>query len=716
MGCPQSSPGRNRDVVRITPLGGTPEELGIEHGRMLSGDINNFYTDFLRNAIFPFLNRERDGIAGLFEFYTDNPAYAGAKFGRQLLLDAAKLIVEDMPQEFKDELDGIAAGSGLPIEDVLILNTFFDALTSVLNVNGILSSLDTPRLTQVVFTEALLTDGIDNDEDGVIDEPGENVVPESRVPSPFALMKGVPVDSAVRFTITDTQLTDDCDVLSDDPENCPPLDLIRLLFGEGIDFDKSTVKVNDVQLARGDPGLSDNGLPGNEPPTPPTRAEFTVQPPEGWRDGTDNIVEFLVLDLAQDITPPPLHANDMRRDRVLFLTEGDPRSLMDVPNVLPGVRREDATFFTASVQDGATTDGKMRVIRHMQLLDNGVAFKFARAFIYNAMDANGAPYIPFLSLAWGGVGFVISGMSAAGLTVGVQWAETQDDGTIRGVLRAGDENVTVVPGAETGRVAVQGTGEVYICRPRKSDPRDFPDGDPIATGHECCPESLTDSDLCRLKSCVLGDEGAGGVRGCAGQAKIAPRGVPIGFTLRRVLQEATTLDEAIDMIKAQPPTAGWVIHLADGKARETAIVEIDAGNPLLATGFDAGRDVRVIRPGELPTTSASPDDLISCGIFNKNIPDSTAIGGFSQQNVWSPRWMRNQDTCGVLLREMRARHGTFDDAEAERLYRFPSLVSARSDMHGAIFLPESLDAYVILGRVPTTAGPFNFLSRERLGF
>lgn len=103
---------------------------------------------------------------------------------------------------------------------------------------------------------------------------------------------------------------------------------------------------------------------------------------------------------------------------------------------------------------------------------------------------------------------------------------------------------------------------------------------------------------------------------CAAPADTRFEGTPVGFLLRRVVQHASDLQEAVRLVKETPGTCGYKITISDGRALDARVVEVTAThhqvrrpvNGLLfgcdpgagATCFDGARD-----PAILPNDGSS---------------------------------------------------------------------------------------------------------------
>ncbi len=72
----------------------------------------------------------------------------------------------------------------------------------------------------------------------------------------------------------------------------------------------------------------------------------------------------------------------------------------------------------------------------------------------------------------------------------------------------------------------------------------------------------------------------------ARREEITINGLPYMFMLRNVLQNAATINEALEIIKNTPRTIGLTLLLADGKTPEAVVVEITANRMQVRTGED----------------------------------------------------------------------------------------------------------------------------------
>jgi isopenicillin-N N-acyltransferase-like protein len=98
--------------IFILHLKGSPYQMGYQHGRLLKDQIKILYNDYLLATL-----KEKTKDEKRFKVYFN--------FFKQ----KAKALEKFIPQEYKEEMKGIADGSGLAYSDVLIMHTFLDVLS-----------------------------------------------------------------------------------------------------------------------------------------------------------------------------------------------------------------------------------------------------------------------------------------------------------------------------------------------------------------------------------------------------------------------------------------------------------------------------------------------------------------------------------------------------------------------------------------------------------
>lgn len=90
---------------RLVSLTGTPQEMGLQHGRILSAEIRSLYDSYVLQ-----------GLCGVEGYREQDLIRIGEHYDRFI------------PDEYREEMRGIAQGSGMPYEKILVINTFADAV------------------------------------------------------------------------------------------------------------------------------------------------------------------------------------------------------------------------------------------------------------------------------------------------------------------------------------------------------------------------------------------------------------------------------------------------------------------------------------------------------------------------------------------------------------------------------------------------------------
>lgn len=90
---------------RVVRLSGTHREIGLQHGRLLHAEIRALYDAYVIHGL---VEHEHQSL--------------------ERLTKVARHYEPFIPAGLRDELHGIADGSGVPYENLLVMNTFADAL------------------------------------------------------------------------------------------------------------------------------------------------------------------------------------------------------------------------------------------------------------------------------------------------------------------------------------------------------------------------------------------------------------------------------------------------------------------------------------------------------------------------------------------------------------------------------------------------------------
>ena len=152
-------------------------------------------------------------------------------------------------------------------------------------------------------------------------------------------------------------------------------------------------------------------------------------------------------------------------------------------------------------------------------------------------------------------------------------------------------------------------------------------------------------------------------------------GMPMSFLLREVVERAATVDEALDIIRRTPRTCEYYYVVSD-KSRAIAAVHCDA------------RQMTVLRPGQQhPRLPRVPDDAVM-------------ISGPGRAEVLSQR--------------LHQQYGKIDPAALIEIIKRP--VAMNSNLHDAVFSPETLDLWIAdAGRnTPACDEPYSHFNLNEL--
>ncbi len=389
LACAPAAPPPTRETVTLT---GDGYSRGLQHGQQLKAKIHGFYTTLLTSSLLPYLNREQPEIAVALPAYA-GPDYADGKFSYALLRDSAKRLERGIPRAIREELRGISDGSGLPYDDVLILNTFVDTVMAVRAVTAAIKQAKAPSVQSLELLGAE-SDGADNDGDGEVDEAGEGTfAPYS--PSAVALARELSVAVAFRVTFTA-------------PDGVDPA-TVRFTLGEAV-------------YEQGHPALVLEEVDA-------TTLRATLTPPSPLPGSAVLGLALNAGDKAVLENPPPVHARFMRDERVTFTTAGVGKGLPEVPNAAADDGRSQPPALSFALKGTATADGKPLVAQNFALLDANTAHKHTALFIHRP-DSGPS----FAVAGWAGVAWGFSGMNARGLAVACQYADTLDNSVVAGVF------------------------------------------------------------------------------------------------------------------------------------------------------------------------------------------------------------------------------------------------------------------------------------------
>ena len=156
-------------------------------------------------------------------------------------------------------------------------------------------------------------------------------------------------------------------------------------------------------------------------------------------------------------------------------------------------------------------------------------------------------------------------------------------------------------------------------------------------------------------------------------------GLPMSYLMRRVMEECTTVDEALELLKKTPLTCEYYYVLSD-RSGNMAAVATKAGTPPL-----------ILKPGEKsPLLCAAFDDIV---------------------------WVTAPGRQPALSGRLREHYGKIDVEVMKRIITRP--VAMKSNLQDAIFLPETLDVHFAYAGAKTLAcdEPYtHFNLRELIDF
>lgn len=389
LACAPAKAPPTREVIH---LHGSPYERGLEHGTRLRSKVLSLHATLLTNSLIPYLSREQPDIVSMLPAYAAE-RYQNGAFGHELLLDSAKNIERSLPRAVRDELRGIADGSGLPYDDVLILNTFIDTTLAVRAVSFAIRLSRAPQLESVELLGAE-SDGVDNAGDGTIDEPGEGLL------SPYA---ATPYGSLVEL---------------------PPTTRVRAVLSSPRHVDRATVRVelDGVVYTQADPELAFQDLS-------PERLELTLTPRAPLPAAS---TVTLVLGAGDQLLlekPPPAHASFMRDEELVFTTRGAGLALRDVRRPVLDDHRTQPPAFAFAVRGAMTPDGAPLLAQHFAMLDANTSHRHTAVFVHHPESGPA-----FMTVGWAGVAFGMSGMNEKGLAWACNPADTLNNSVVGSVV------------------------------------------------------------------------------------------------------------------------------------------------------------------------------------------------------------------------------------------------------------------------------------------
>ena len=391
--CSPTQPPPTREIIHLR---GNAYERGKQHGEKMKSKIHSFYTTLLTASLFPYLGREQPVLASLLNEYNAE-RYQDGHFAYELLLDSAKSIEKSLNKAQRDELHGIADGSGMSYDEVLVLNTFVDSVLAVRGIALAIRLSRAPQLTRLEFVGAG-SDGADNDGDGMIDEMGEGVF-DPFVADAFANAVEVAPDSSIKITLKDP---------------------------DGIDVPSLRLTLNGTLYTQGD---SDQPPPGLSFAPAADSITVTFKPVTPMAAGSTQTLVVTAGDHLVVENPPPSHLSFMRDEELLFTVKGAGLKPAQVkrPALNDGRTRPPPIGFALT---GAASSAGTLLAHHFALLDANTAYKHTVVTVHHPDDGSPA----YATVGWAGVAFGLVGMNERGVGYACNPADTLDNSVVGSVL------------------------------------------------------------------------------------------------------------------------------------------------------------------------------------------------------------------------------------------------------------------------------------------
>jgi Acyl-coenzyme A:6-aminopenicillanic acid acyl-transferase len=369
---------------------GTPYARGLSHGTQLRSKIHSFYTTLLTNSLFPYLSREQADIASFLPEYADE-RYQHGQFAYQLLLDSAHSVEKSLPRAVHEELQGVADGSGLSYDEVLVLNTFLDTVLAVRGVALAIRLSRAPVVESIEFVGAD-RDGVDNSGEGQVDEPGEGTF-APWVPRLAGQLVEVSAGTTIRVVLSD-------------PDGVDPA-TVRVSLGEQL-------------FTEGSPGLTLTSLSVDR-----LQLELTTALPAA--SATTLVIS--AGDRAIRDTPPPAHASFMRTEELVFTTRGAGLALRDVRRPALTDNRTRPAPFALGVRGAATRGAQAFLATHFALLDANTSHRHTALIVHHPESGPA-----FATIGWAGMVYGLSGLSSNGVGYACSPSDTLDNSVVGSVF------------------------------------------------------------------------------------------------------------------------------------------------------------------------------------------------------------------------------------------------------------------------------------------
>ncbi len=648
-----------------------------------------------------------------------------------MVLEAGRHLYDNyLTEDMRDEIRGIAEGAELPLDDMIILNTFLDTMMAFRAVVLFIVQIQSPYVHELSFDGSIARDSLDNDGDGVTDEDGEECIADYGSGSDAVLVE-VPPEGAVRITlqdrtfggltcpdprnvdpIGDMAVSADCVLADCIRDQCLGLDMVtrecftddalqcfyprvavHCLVGECreaadpncVDPDSVRVIYEGRAYTNADPEVSARLLPeivetqedlyGARVEECQGPLEISFRLAEGFPAASLVSLELQAGDASPIYSPEPFHARYMRDERITFSTSGYTASTgegtrpQELPNRGAFDGRTQPTASGFAVRGSATPDGATRLAHHFSLLDTDMVHEHTALFVHVPDDG-----LAYATVGWTGIIWGTSGMNEAGLSVAFNPSDSLDSSLVAGML----EDILQ-------------------------------------------PESLL---------YLMNNQNLEGLAHVLAERQLLTAGMPAGFAGNLMLNQAETVSEALEVLHGQRATYGWNYLLADANDN-IAVAEVDFASQSPGDSTEGSAEdcdgflsytPDMTTQGNLddvgrPWASTGPDDIRIASQFQKNYEDMAPLsfmGIFSPipQRVWTGFYYRSVRTFFALGEAIEARLGHIDTPTAIEIMRTPELVDDRDSMNAVVYEPKSRTIHYALGGVPATSLDFVPLDLE----
>lgn len=199
-------------------------------------------------------------------------------------------------------------------------------------------------------------------------------------------------------------------------------------------------------------------------------------------------------------------------------------------------------------------------------------------------------------------------------------------------------------------------------------------------------------------------------------AKLITEGVPIGLTLRKLLEDHGDAPAAAATLGNVKHTFGWNMLLADAKG-ELRSAELDSMAGGRAFVWGPGDDPKGLGADGKRLSSVGKDDMRMGVHYVKNTSDMFTLKAeangvpikIGRQSGWSSYYFRSLRTFGELGNLIEANYGALDATKAKELLAHKALVDTSDGMNAVVLEPKTLRVHTAMGSVPATNSPFEMV-------